>query len=150
MQRLIDGLARPSLPPLSGRLLRRLDDGVIERDGSVLLRALGREAVFDAARHVDRTAFECAVNAIEFDAAPLEAERALATALTYAGQLVEMLDRSGCAGSFRVILAQDAADQSCRVSFHRLRPGESSGAEDLDAAGDRAILLLDCGEDSRR
>lgn len=144
MQRLIDRLGAASLPPLSGRILRFLDDGVVERDGCVLLKALLAEGgAFEPERHQHRTGYECAVNHLHFDDAAGTPERALATALTYAGQLVDMLDRCGAAGPFRVILTHHARDGGCAVRFHRLRPGERwrGGAADRAAP----TLLLDCG-----
>jgi hypothetical protein len=142
MQRLIDRLG-PSLPPLSGRILRYLDDGVVECEGCVLLKALQPEGgAFDPERHHDRTGYECAVNRLAFDDRIGTPERALATALTYAGQLADMLDRSGAAGPFRVILTHDPREGGCSVRFHRLRPGErwrGSGAERA-----APTLLLDC------
>jgi hypothetical protein len=144
MQRRIAALAAASLPPLSGRILRILDDGLVESHGSVLLKALSLRADrFDARRHGDLTVYECQVNHLRFDAAPAGADRALATALTYAGQLVEMLDRSGSAGPFRVIVAQETPDGACGVRFHRLRAEESWPAADGD--GDAAMLVLECG-----
>jgi DNA-binding Lrp family transcriptional regulator len=142
MQRLMDRLG-PSLPPLSGRILRYLDDGVVERDGCVLLKALQPAgSSFDAQRHHDRTGYECAVNRLEFEGRAGTAERALATALTYAGQLVDMLDRSGAAGPFRVILTHDPREGGCSVRFHRLRPGERWRGSGTERAG--PTLLLDC------
>jgi hypothetical protein len=140
MQRLLDALPSSSLPPLSGRLLRIIDDGVIERDGCVLLRALAEGETFDPERHGNRSAFECAVNRLVFEAAGISTERALATALTCAGQLMEMLERPACAGPFRVIVAQD--DTGCAVSFHRHRAEEQAG---LAEEGERAVLVLECG-----
>jgi hypothetical protein len=146
MRRLIDALGSPSLPPLSGSILRGLDDGVVEVEGCVLLRAMrpaaGRS---DAPPHRDHTHRECSINRHRFDALH-GADRALATALTYAGQLVEMLERSGCAGPFRVILSRDPADRSCNVRFHRLRQDESWLADDLESYGEEAVLVLDCAE----
>jgi len=144
MQLLIGALAAASLPPLSGRILRYLAEGVIESDGAVLLKALSTGAAFDALRHRDRTGYECAINQLRFEATPAGADRALATALTFAGQLIEMLERSGCAGPFRVIVSQDPRDCGCSVRFHRLRPHEASPAEDAKADSDEAILVLDC------
>ena len=146
MQRRIAALAAASLPPLSGRILRILDDGLVESDGGVLLKALSPRADrFDARRHGDLTFYECEVNHLRFDAASSGADRALATALTYAGQLVEMLDRSGSAGPFRVIVAQETPDGACGVRFHRLRAEESWPAAVGESDGDAAMLVLDCG-----
>lgn len=145
MQRRIAALVAASLPPLSGRILRILDDGLAEVEGSVLLKALSEGAGgFDARRHTDRTGHECLVNHLRFDAAPAGADRALATALTYAGQLVEMLDRSGAAGPFRVIVSQDSRDGGCGVRFHRVRSEESWPAADVESDLDEAVLVLDC------
>lgn len=144
MRRLIDALRSPSLPPLAGRILRRLDDGVVEVEGCVVLRAIrspGGRAAADP--YHDDTDYECSVNRQRFDALH-GSDRALATALTYAGQLVEMLERSGCAGPFRVILSRDPGDRSCNVRFHRLRQDESWLAEDLESYGEEAVLVLDC------
>jgi hypothetical protein len=144
MQLLIDKLASASLPPVSGRILRYLDDGVVESEGCVLLKALQPAAsAFEAQRHHDRTGYECAVNRLDFDAAA-KPDHALATALTYAGQLVDMLDRCGAAGPFRVILTHQPRDGSCAVRFHRLRENESWRAEPADSGRDAAILVLDC------
>lgn len=146
MQRLIDKLASASLPPVSGRILRYLDDGVVERDGSVLLKAFAaKAAAFDAPRHHDRTQYECAVNRLDFDAVAAHPDHALATALTYAGQLVDMLDRCGAAGPFRVILSHHPRDGGCAVRFHRRRSGESWHPAAADAEPGAAILVLDCG-----
>jgi hypothetical protein len=143
MQRLIDRLDVASLPPLSGRILRQLDDGVVERQGCVLLKARqGSAAAFDPDRHRDRTGYECAVNRLDFDGHAGAPERALATALTYAGQLVDMLDRSRMAGPFRVILTQLPRAGGCAVRFHRLRPGETWRADAAERGA--ATLLLDC------
>jgi hypothetical protein len=139
MQCLIDALAGTSLPPLAGRLLRYLDDGVIEQDGCVLLRAFATGERFDAERHGSRTEFECSVNHLAFDAAAADAERALATAFTCAAQLIEMLERSPCAGPFRVIVSQH--DAECDVRFHRYRSGEAAHATDDDES---AVLVLEC------
>ena len=145
MQRLIDKLASASLPPVSGRILRYLDDGVIESEGCVLLKALQPDArAFDLKRHHDRTGYECAVNRLHFDGIATMPDHALATALTYAGQLVDMLDRCGAAGPFRVILTHHPRDGSCAVRFHRLRDNESWQVEPADAGRDAAILVLDC------
>ena len=146
MQRRIAALAAASLPPLSGRILRILDDGLVEVEGSVLLKALSpRAGTFDAQRHQDRTGYECAANHLRFDAAPAGADRALATALTYAGQLVEMLDRSGAAGPFRIIVAQETPDGACGVRFHRLRAAESWPEADGESPSEEAMLVLECG-----
>jgi hypothetical protein len=111
----------------------------------VLLKVLGADVAFDAQRHQDRSRYECVVNHLPFDAAPLGADRALATALTCAGQLAEMLERSGCAGPFRVIVAEEAGGKGCSVRFHRLRPEENSPAADIEEDPDLAVLVLDCG-----
>lgn len=146
MQRRIAALAAASLPPLSGRILRILDDGLVESEGSVLLKALSERADrFDARRHGDLTFYECQVNHLRFEPAPTGADRALATALTFAGQLVEMLDRSGSAGPFRVIVAQEAPGGGYGVRFHRLRADESWPAADAESDGDAAMLVLECG-----
>lgn len=145
MQRLIGALPPNSLPPLSGRILRYLDEGVVEREGSVLLKALGAGIPFDAERHQDLSRYECAVNHLRFDAPPLAPDRALATALTCAGQLAEMLERSGCAGPFRVIVAEEAGGSGCSVRFHRLRAEEGAPAADIESDPDVAVLVLDCG-----
>jgi hypothetical protein len=142
MQRLIDRLGTDSLPALSGRILRYLDDGVVEREGCVLLKALQGDGNFDPERHHDRTAYECAINRLDFEDAPTAPERALPLALTYAGQLVEMLDRCGAAGPFRVILTHHARERACAVRFHRLRPGERWRGGPNDRAA--PTLLLDC------
>ncbi len=143
MQRLIDRLGA-SLPPLSGRILRYLDDGVVERDGCVVLKALQPAGgAFDPQRHPDRTGYECALNRLEFEDMAGTPERALATALTYAGQLVDMLDRCGAAGPFRVILTHHPREGGCAVRFHRLRPGERWRGSGPERAA--ATLLLDCG-----
>ena len=140
MQRLIDALPSSSLPPLSGRLLRTLDDGVVEQEDCVLLRALAEGELFDPERYSNRSAFECAVNRLSFAAAGIGPERALATALTCAGQLMEMLERSACAGPFRVVVSHEGGE--CAVCFHRYRPAEGGAA----AAGeDQAELVLECG-----
>lgn len=144
MQRLIDALASAALPPVSGRLLRHLDEGVVEREGCVLLSALAAEAPsFDARRERHRTFHECRVNHLRFAAEP-DGERALATALTFAGQLVEMLERCGAAGPFRVILTQAAAEGGCTLRFHRLRPGEDWLADGIEEEQEAAVMLLDC------
>ncbi len=143
MQRLIDRLGAASLPPLSGRILRYLDDGVVEREGCVLLKALeAGGGAFDLHQHRDPTGYECAVNRLDFDGPSSAPERALATALTYAGQLVDMLDRCGAAGPFRIILTHHAREGACAVRFHRLRPGERWRGGSSERAA--PTLLLDC------
>jgi hypothetical protein len=123
MQLLIGGLAAASLPPLSGRILRYLAEGVIESDGAVLLKALSTGAAFDALRHRDRTGYECAINQLRFEATPAGPDRALATALTFAGQVIEMLERSGCAGpKIRATAAAACASTACaRTRLHQPR-----------------------------
>jgi len=146
MQRLIGALDPAALPPLSGKMLRYLDDGVIERDGCVLLKALHADCgAFDVRLHRHRTGHECAVNRLSFAAAPAGPDRSLATALSFAGQLVEMLDRCGASGPFRVIVARQPEEGSFAVRFHRLRQGERWLDRDLETAYDAAVLVLDCG-----
>ena len=143
MQRLIDKLAAASLPAVSGRILRYLDDGVVEREGCVLLKAFAAETGgFEPQHHPDRTQYECAVNRLEFEAVPARPDEALATALTYAGQLADMLDRSAL-GPFRVILSHHPRDGRCAVRFHRLRDGESWQPTPADAEPGAAVLVLD-------
>jgi len=145
MQRLIDRLDSASLPPVSGRILRYLDDGVVERDGCVLLKALAVGGTFDARAHHDRTGYECAVNRLDFAGIAAQPDHALTTALTYAGQLVDMLDRSGVPGRFRVILSHHPRDGSCTVRFHRQRVAESWQPDAGEAEPGAAVLVLDCG-----
>jgi len=146
MQRLIDRLASASLPPVSGRILRYLDDGVVERDGCVLLKALAAAGgAFDARTHHDSTGYECAVNRLDFAGVATRPDHALTTALTYAGQLVDMLDRSGVQGPFRVILSHHPRDGSCAVRFHRQRVAESWQPDAGETEPGAAVLVLDCG-----
>ena len=76
---------------------------------------------------------------LHFDGIAAMPDHALATALTYAGQLVDMLDRCGAAGPFRVILTHHPRERQLRRRFHRLRDDESWQVEPADAGRDAAI-----------
>jgi hypothetical protein len=130
-------------PPLDERLERILAEGLQSVGDCVILT--GFEAALahgPVEQHPDATALEAFVNHCHVDDElnlPARAPALLAQAGCYAGRLAAELAQAYPSEQFLVIFT---VSDSCIVRFHKVRPGESWLADDLESYGDEAVMAI--------
>lgn len=145
MSRFLAERSRKGVPP-DKRLSRHLTEGVVEREGFVLLKTEKDSAGgYNPDAHFDETGYECLVNHIHIDPKRPGDSSALDIGLAYADRLVGVLQTSGYPGRFRVVLSYDLEQKICTVRFHRVRQGQiyidENALEDFKEEG---VLVINC------
>jgi len=135
----------PRQLPLNEELSRYLADGVVERSGCILLKAMkasARDPVLGP--NDDETGYEHFVNHIHVDPQDSSDTSQLDLGLTYADRLAQVLQSSGYEGIFRIILSYNMEDRVCTIGFHRVRKGQSWLDDDLEGYRHEGIMVTDC------
>ena len=138
-------LPRRSLP-LDRRLAAVAQTGHLTADGCFLLKAATGQTNAKISDFPDKTGYECFFNKVHIESAsPAEA---LLQSLLYVKEVFLQWRKYESKGELMAIIGQDIKDGETVVRFHRVRPGESWLASDMESYKEEAILAATSSEPS--
>ena len=147
----------PNAEPVPASLVDGLSEGFKEVDGCVVLRSFQATSIWSEARPRvnnvdDETGFECGSSKVhleDFVDASVPLSELARIGCAYAMYLRRALLGSQVSGDFRIIVDAQKPDaelrvgNACSVRFHKIRPGQTWLADDLESYKENALWIFE-------
>lgn len=146
--------------PLTPKLRKILEGGVMERNGAIFLTFLGKGVTNSTINGVknskensldsDLTGYEMILNKLHIDLYIPKKKQVRAYTLpqgiAFALALRDILAKEFSGDSFEIVTSidegPDTYPESCRVSFHKVRPGERWLRDDFESYKQNGLLVI--------
>ena len=127
---------------LPGHVKRLLESGFVWEDGCLLLSDMATADHPDRSHYPDLTGYEALVNRFRIEQPHASEVELAALGLAGVNQLRDELLALDGSGLCRIVMSLDSGAPNVFVRFHRVRPGESLLAEDLEGY-EEPVLVMD-------